>query len=368
MMIAFRTDASVQIGSGHVMRCLTLADELRQRGADLRFVCREHPGNLIDLIAAKGYPVARLPQAETGYIAATEDVGHAAWLGVSWEDDAAETIAAISESKPDWLIVDHYALDHRWEEVLRPHVGKIMVIDDLADRRHDCDVLLDQNLYQEMEIRYDNLVPTVCQKLLGPKYALLRPEFSMARKSLRSRNGEIKRVLVFFGAVDSTNETAKALQAVAGISDRHFAVDVVVGGGNPHKEQIQNLCAAHVGFHYHCQVDNMAALMAAADLAIGAGGATTLERCALGLPSLVIAVAVNQELLCDYLAKRGIIIYLGLSDSVDATKIRKNISTMINDKKTFFSIQELSKNTIDCLGRDRVAGFISCGSDLSGVE
>jgi len=359
MKIVFRVDASLQIGSGHVMRCLTLADELRQRGADVRFVCREHPGNLNDLIESKGYPVTRLPQVDFTFVAAPEDLAHMRWLGVDWEQDAAETMAAVSDILPQWLIIDHYAIDRRWEEMLRAHVEKIMVIDDLADRLHDCDLLLDQNLYQNMESRYDTLVPSVCQKLLGPRYALLRPEFSLARKSLRQRSGKIKRVLIFFGGVDPSNETTKALQAVAGISDRQFAVDVVVGGGNPHKEQIQTFCAAHDGFYYHCQVDNMAALMAAADLSIGAGGATTLERCAMGLPSLVIAVAVNQEMSCEYLAIKGVIIYLGLSDSVDTTKIQKNILTMIADTKIFFSIQNLSKNTIDCLGSGRVAGELS---------
>lgn len=365
MTILFRVDASLQIGSGHVMRCLTLADELRQRGADVHFVCREHPGNLNDMIAAKGYPVTRLPQVDFTLVESPEDLAHMRWLGVAWEQDAAETVAAVGDILPQWLIIDHYAIDHHWEERLRPHVGKIMVIDDLADRTHDCNLLLDQNLYQDMESRYDTLVPCMCQKLLGPRYALLRPEFAAARKNLRLRSGEIKRVLIFFGGVDPSNETAKTLQAIASMSARQFAVDVVVGGGNPHKEQIQTICAAHDGFHYLCQVENMAALIAAADLAIGAGGATTLERCALGLPSLVIAVAVNQELLCEYLAKKGIIIYLGLSDSVDATKIQKSILTMIDDKKTFFFIQNLSKNTIDCLGSGRVAGFIFCRTELS---
>ena len=249
LKVVFRTDSSLQIGSGHVMRCLTLADELRLRGADVMFVCREHPGNLIGLIEAKGYPVVRLPQAEVEYTAAPEDLAHATWLGVSWQQDAADTIAAIGDTQPQWLIIDHYAIDHRWEEKLRSDVGKIMVIDDLADRPHNCDLLLDQNLYQAMQTRYDNLVPISCQKLLGPKYALLRPEFAAARKSLQLRDGQVKRVLVFFGGVDPSNETGKALQALAGFIDRQFEVDVVVGGGNLHKEQIQKFCEAHDGIH-----------------------------------------------------------------------------------------------------------------------
>lgn len=331
MTIIFRTDASQQIGSGHVMRCLTLADELRQHGADIKFICREHPGNLIPLIKDKGYLAIRLTQHETKFDATHEDVAHAAWLGVLWEQDAADVIAAVGDLKPDWLIVDHYAIDHLWEEKLRPHVGKIMIIDDLADRHHDCDLLLDQNLYQVMETRYDHLVPKTCQKLLGPHHALLRPEFTAARKSLRQRSGEIRRVLVFFGGVDPTNETDKALQALAGFSDRLLDIDVVVGGGNLQKEQIQNFCKVHDSFQYHCQVDNMAELMAAADLAIGGGGSTTWERCSLGLPTITIVLAENQSKATIALEQAGAVWNLGWHEDVDILKIHTAVSYALDN-------------------------------------
>lgn len=364
MTIIFRVDASLQVGSGHVMRCLTLADELRQRAADVRFVCREHPGNLNDLIEAKGYPVARLPQAEDGYIAATEDVGHAVWLGVSWKVDAAETIVALGESKPDWLIVDHYAIDRRWEELLRPHVSKIMAIDDLADRPHDCDLLLDQNLYLAMESRYDHLVSESCKKLLGPRYALLRPEFSVARKMLRQRDGQIRRVLVFFGGVDPSNETEKALQSLSDMNDRQFDVDVVVGGGNLYQEQIQNICNANEGFYYHCQVNNMAELMAAADLAIGAGGTATWERCAVGLPALVISLAENQQELAETGARKGLFFYLGKSATVSAEKIQRALTVFINSPESLHSYSATALATVDAKGNHRVAGLL-CPPQIS---
>ncbi|MDD2855498.1 MAG: UDP-2,4-diacetamido-2,4,6-trideoxy-beta-L-altropyranose hydrolase [Desulfuromonadaceae bacterium] len=331
MNILFRTDSSLQIGSGHVMRCLTLADELRQHGGDIMFVCRQHPGNMIGLIEGKGYQVVRLAQAETEYAVEPEDLAHAAWLGVAWQQDASDTITAVGDTKPEWLIVDHYALDRRWEEMLRPNVGKIMVIDDLADRPHDCDLLLDQNLYEGMETRYDNLVPKSCHKLLGPKNALLRPEFAAARKNLRKRDGQVKRVLVFLGGVDPTNETEKALQALAGINDRQFDVDVVVGGGNLHKEQINKICLENDGFHYHCQVDNMAELMAAADLAIGAGGATTWERCSLGLPSISVVIADNQYETTKAVEAAGATIHLGYSNKLKVEDLEKAIKHLIND-------------------------------------
>jgi len=359
MKIFIRTDSSLQMGSGHVMRCLTLADELQQRGEDVVFVCREHTGNLIDLIEGKGHPVVRLPRAEIEYIQTLKDVAHAAWLGVSWEQDVADTIAAIAEEQPHWLIIDHYAIERRWEEKLRPHVGKIMVIDDLADRPHDCDLLLDQNLYEAMEIRYDNITPESCRKLLGPKYALLRPEFATARKRLRQRIGVVKRVLVFFGGVDSTNETEKALQALAGIGNRQFEVDVVLGGGNLFKAQIQNFCAARDGFHYHCQVDNMAELMADADLAIGAGGAATWERCAVGLPSFVITVAENQEELAETAARHGMLFYLGKSTSVSSKKILEVLKVFITSPESMQSYSANCFAIVDSKGTQRVAALLN---------
>lgn len=358
MKIAIRTDSSTLIGSGHLMRCLTLADELRQHGANVIFICREHSGHLIGLIEAKGYPVVRLPQAEVECTASPEDLTHAAWLGDSWKQDAADTIAAVGDMQPQWLIIDHYAIDRRWEQMLRPHVGKIMVIDDLADRLHDCDLLLDQNLYYEMEIRYDNLVGDTCQKLLGPKYALLRPEFAVARKILRQRDGQVRRVLVFFGGVDPTNETEKALQALAGMNDRQFDVDVVVGGGNLHKEQIQNFCAAHSGFHYYCQVDNIAELMAAADLAIGAGGATTWERCSVGLPSFITVLARNQQELAETGARHGLFFYLGKSATVSPEKIQDALKVFITSPESLQSYSTIDLATVDAKGAQRVASLL----------
>ncbi|MCG6535333.1 MAG: UDP-2,4-diacetamido-2,4,6-trideoxy-beta-L-altropyranose hydrolase, partial [Syntrophales bacterium LBB04] len=136
MHLCVRADASTQIGMGHIMRCFALADELRIRGVEVSFVCREHAGHLIELIEQEEYPVERLHNPDMEYGATFEDIACAAWLGISWEQDAAETIAALGKAEPDWLIIDHYSIDSRWEDELRSHAGRIMVIDDLADRPH----------------------------------------------------------------------------------------------------------------------------------------------------------------------------------------------------------------------------------------
>ncbi|MFH1884106.1 MAG: UDP-2,4-diacetamido-2,4,6-trideoxy-beta-L-altropyranose hydrolase, partial [Planctomycetota bacterium] len=225
-----RADASGQIGTGHVMRCLTLADELRGRGAEVIFVCREFAGNLCGYIEEKGYIVHRLPVSNDQEHDFESNLKHASWLGADWQTDArqVEEVFKDLDTHLDWLVVDHYALDEKWEGYLRPYVKKIMVIDDLADRAHDCDLLMDQNFHENLESRYDGLVPPGCIKLLGPKYAALRPEFREVRKNLRKRDGHVKRIMIFFGGSDPTNETAKTLEAMYMLNRPDVAVDVVV--------------------------------------------------------------------------------------------------------------------------------------------
>ncbi len=305
--VVIRADASRAIGSGHVMRCLTLAGRLRQRGDDVAFVMRELPGNLIAFTEAKGFRVCRLPLHERD--ASLTD--YAAWLTVPQEVDAAETLATLGEGHVDLLVVDSYALDATWERRLRIVSKNIFVIDDLANRVHDCDVLLDQNVYCDAAHRYDGLVPDSCDVRIGVQYALLREEFFEVRRHLRKRDGSLWRVLVFYGGSDLTRETEKAVHALLAVPELSLTADVVVGSSNAHIDEVRALCDRHANLHLHVQAQNMAELMAAADLALGAGGTTTWERCYLGLPTLVTAVAENQLLDAEVCAGRGLIRYLG---------------------------------------------------------
>ena len=250
--ICIRVDSSQAIGSGHLMRCLTLADRLRDKGNSVSFISRQLPGNMIDFAEGKGYTTFRLPYVEAEF-AALPIATHHQWLGTDWATDANQTLLALRGSAQiDWLIVDHYALDIHWEALMRPLVRRIMVIDDLADRPHDCDLLLDQNLYEDMASRYDGRVPEHCRKLLGPRYALLRPEFLEERQRLRARDGEVKRILMFFGGSDLCNETTKALEAWRLVNRPDIAVDVIVGGSNPHREQVRRICKIPAGRCANC--------------------------------------------------------------------------------------------------------------------
>lgn len=311
--IAFRTDATSQIGTGHFMRCLTLADVLKKNGAHIRFISRNLPAHLRDMLVAKGMELVPL---ESGLgSSAFDDLAHSHWLGTNQASDAQATNQALSGISWDWLVVDHYALDARWETALRAFTKRIMVIDDLADRRHDCEVLLDQNYYENQEVRYDGLLPSKCTTLLGLNYLLLRPEFAEARKRIKSKDGTIRRILVFFGGVDSANQTQNALNAFRLLNQPgDIAVDVVVGADNPERHEIQELCNQLPNANFHCQISNMAELILGADIGFGAGGVAMWERAYLGLPTITIVIADNQVITTEDFAKTGAIEYLGRAE------------------------------------------------------
>ena len=359
MKIVFRADASIQIGSGHVMRCLTLADALRERGTDVRFICRDLPGHLGGVLADKGYPVHWLPAPGDDGTAIPAHTAHSAWLGVPWAVDADQTreqLAGLPEI--EWLIVDHYALDRAWESGMRPLVKRIMVIDDLADRPHDCDLLLDQNLYGGMEQRYAGLVPADCRPLLGPRYALLRPEFREARQTLRQRDGVVRRILVFFGGADPSNETAKALRAIQRLERPDIAVDVVVGSTNPHRAEIEALCAELPNASFHCQVANMAELMARADLAISASGLTSYELAYMGVPSLLLPLNPIQAPFAARLAACGVAVSTGFVKEFPFTAFIEILQKLLISDTHRLSLINAGKALFDGNGVWRVADLL----------
>jgi UDP-2,4-diacetamido-2,4,6-trideoxy-beta-L-altropyranose hydrolase len=307
MKAIFRVDSSTQIGSGHLMRCLTLAKRLQAK-YDIYFVSRDLNGNFNDLICQSGFNLILLTKTTKEW----NLTGYEKWLTVPQGVDVVETISAAKMVLPvELFIIDSYAIDEQWESRIREFTDKIFVIDDLANRIHDCDVLLDQNFYLGMEKRYNGLVPKQCQLLLGPQYVLLRDEFYDMQDKIRVRNGSVRNILVYFGGSDLSNETLKVLHALENNRSHDFDVNVIVGSSNPNKNIIKNHCLEHKSFHYYCQVGNMAQFMNEADLAIGAGGSTTWERCYMGLPTIVIAIAENQRKLAEDCAQQGCILYAG---------------------------------------------------------
>jgi UDP-2,4-diacetamido-2,4,6-trideoxy-beta-L-altropyranose hydrolase/UDP-4-amino-4,6-dideoxy-N-acetyl-beta-L-altrosamine N-acetyltransferase len=230
----------------------------------------------------------------------------------------------------DWLIIDHYGIDISWEEMLKPYVKKIFVIDDLANRKHDCYMLLDQNLVENYEHRYTNLVSSTCLTLLGPKYALLRKEFrEISNKNLQRDDN---RILVFFGGTDPTNETVRVvsiLEKLPFISN--WNIDVIVGNSNSNKEKVKSICERNRNFSYYCQIDNMAEMMAKATIGLMAGGSSTWERYSVGLPALIIAVAENQVEISKFLQSRNFDNFLGVSGELSEAKLAELLTSYLND-------------------------------------
>jgi UDP-2,4-diacetamido-2,4,6-trideoxy-beta-L-altropyranose hydrolase len=352
MKIVFRVDASIVMGTGHVMRCRTLATALKKNGCDVRFITRAHPGHMGDLLVRDGFAVTLLPE-----LACVENKGddYAAWLGVSQQVDADQTIAAFKNQPCDWLIVDHYGLDRVWEVLLQSHTHKLMVIDDLANRPHECDMLLDQNYAVSGQARYQEWVPAHCRLLLGPRYALLRPEYAQYRETMVPRTGDIKRLLVFMGGADNANTTGKVLAALSTEKLAHIEVDIVIGTNFIHTTEVTEQANARINTHLHGPRPHLADLMANVDLALGAGGATNWERLCMGLPSLVLSVAENQVPVCEALASSGLIKYLGRAHDLAVAGIQLSLLEALAEPRPLRILTNKSQTLVDGLGANRVA-------------
>ncbi len=353
--IAFRVDASTEIGTGHVMRCLTLADTLRQKGATSLFLCRPHQGHLLDVISKRGHEVVALPEFSGDWRCEVTIPSHASWLGTSWQQDAEDTLAVLAGRNFDWLVVDHYALDAHWQDAVKTAFHNLLVIDDLADRRHACDLLLDQNLGRT-KADYTGLLGLSTKALIGPEYALLRPEFAQLRsESLdRRKSPQLKRILITMGGVDKANVTSQVLRALDDSSMPDGVEVVVVMGSNaPWLDQVRET-ASQMKYKANVLVgvSNMARLMTDSDYAIGAAGSTSWERCCLGLPSMILVIAENQWKIAEALDRSG----AATLSAVDGLK--EALNQVFSDDslvRRFRDQAERAGALGDGLGADRIA-------------
>jgi UDP-2,4-diacetamido-2,4,6-trideoxy-beta-L-altropyranose hydrolase len=296
LRIVFRIDANQQIGTGHFMRCLTLADAMRRSDADICFVSRALPLHLQQMLSEHGIQHIALPENELTQ--ETDELPHAAWLTTSQAKDAEQTMAALGAGTWDWMVVDHYALDHRFEKPLRAVVQHVMVIDDLADRVHDCDVLLDQNLGRA-EKDYDRLLAPTTLKFIGPRYALIRPDFARLRQQSLNRRlqPQFKKLLITLGGVDKNNVSCKVLQALCNYEKlpKDLQIVVVMGANAPYLDIVQAQARSMPWpTKVLVNIKHMAQIMIDTDLCIGAAGSTSWERCCLGLPTIQLTLAENQ--------------------------------------------------------------------------
>lgn len=346
--VAFRADAAVHIGSGHVMRCLTLADALAARGHDCQFLCRDHAGHMAGTILARGHGVHLLPTRD----AARRD----GWLGVDSAEDAAQSLGVLERLGAAWLVVDHYALDATWERAVAVAGTRLLVVDDLADRSHAADVLLDPMLGHGVA-EHAGKVPAGCDLLLGPDYALLSPAFARERgESLTRRTRPaLDRVMVAMGGYDPEDVTGRVLAVLREVLP-DVAVDVVLGAQAVHLDRIR----ARVGgpVRLHVATPHMATLLRDCDLVIGAGGTSAWERCCLGVPSLMVQLADNQTEVIGSLVRQGAALALGGVDDGLEARLRAALVACA-DGRVLATMSAAAARVTDGRGVERVCDVMT---------
>jgi UDP-2,4-diacetamido-2,4,6-trideoxy-beta-L-altropyranose hydrolase len=352
MNCVFRVDASGLIGSGHLMRCLSLADELKIRGSNILFVSSNDSGNLNKIVSERGHEVYEISSIP---FKLSNSKRYDVFNNSVINNDAKLTIKAIEKIKVDWLIVDHYFLDYNWELELKKHVKAILVIDDLANRKHVCNILLDQNFFgNETRTRYENLVNRECITLLGPKYSILSKDYRKAQNTFKKRNSKISRVLIFMGAVDSKGQTVQALKALSKDELNHLSVDVVIGRANKDKNQIISIASSRKNTEIYNSLPSLFELMQKADLILCSGGTTTWERCSLGLPAIVFISSENQRRCSEMLAKNDVQLLIESSNEINNKDWFLKIYELLNDSDKLKKMSTLSLKTVDGRGINRV--------------
>lgn len=328
------------------MRCLALAQALQRRGADCHFFCADLEGHLALRVEQAGFSVVLLPRPFKG---GADPV---------WEMDAQQTLAALAGEKPDWLVVDHYGLDARWENRLRSAASRIMVIDDLADREHACDLLLDHNVFAEAASRYDPLLPINSTRLLGPRYALLHEDYGREHVRARIRTQPAQTILLSFGGSDQHNLTTRSLKAFLELHRPHLRLEVTVNPQSPHFVEVSRVAAQSPQIRLHSRPLSLAPLMLEADLGLGAAGGTAWERCCLGLPSLLVVTAPNQEAVAKELDRRNLAKLVGDQGTATVGRICHALEEIL-DSKDLEKMSSACLRAVDGMGSERVADALT---------
>ena len=339
MNVVFRVDSSPLIGMGHLVRTLVLARLLRLQGAKCDFICRDHSGHQSDLVQMNGFAVHLLPMYDTAPAFSATD--YTSWLGASAQADALETVPFLQDKnglKTDWLVVDHYGASSEWQRALRPHCRHLMVIDDHASGIHDCDVLLNQGVIETENLSALHASAHVSLVLLGPQYALLAPEFSLAWQGRNIRYQSVKRVLVAFGGADPLGLSLPATRACLAVWPQAH-VDVILGAASRNRSVLEDLARHDLRVRLHVAVKDVCSLMLGADFSLGAAGMMSWERCATGLPAALVALADNQEPILEYLSSQGAAVHLGEAHHLDVDKM---VAALLGHKLSAAKLADMS--------------------------
>lgn len=340
-MIAIRCDSSIAIGSGHVMRCLNLASKLREFGADVHFVCRKLPGDLGDVIQSRGFVMSYID----------DDPNLAEEADAQQSCDVIRSLGASCRT----VVIDHYGLRTKWHRKVRTSCRALIIaIDDLADSEFACDMIVNPNVAPAGVSLYQAISSPQTRLLLGPDFALLSDDYVKLRPNSPVHSERVERIVSFFGAADAANMTDTAVEAFLLLKDEVRNIDVVVGRSYAHTEKLLKMSNA-TNLKVHTNVERFSHFLVGADLMVGAGGTTQLERCCLGIPGLVIATAENQRAVADNMANTGASIYLGWHGDLCPATIASSIRELTVDLVRLHSIAERALRLVDGGGAARVA-------------
>lgn len=347
--VLLRADGSRALGWGHLVRCFALALALEETGADPVFACARVPEALARAIRAR-FDLVPLP-------ASGSPAAHARRPFALDEEADSSAVVAAGEGRGglDAVVADHYGIGRVWETRVRRHTSRLMVLDDLADRRHAADLLLDPSIPEDVD-RYERLLPSECKRLLGPRFALLRPEFAAMHAAAGVRRQTTPgRVVLFAGGTDPLNATGLVLDAWASLDAGERALDVVIGADHGQRGDLERRCRSLPGVELHVQSDRMAELLARADLLIGAAGGVSWERCCMGVPALMFAAAENQERNMAQLAARRTGIALGRIGALDARDLAALIARVLSRPRLLQRMGRRGFDLVDGLGATRAA-------------
>jgi UDP-2,4-diacetamido-2,4,6-trideoxy-beta-L-altropyranose hydrolase len=369
--VAVRVDASARMGTGHLKRCLALAQALQSAGAAVHFVVRPIDAVAAQVLSGTPWPVHWLSQPGneptveplTQFLTTdgpappthADEPPHAPWAGVGWTRDARETITALQTQQPDWLVLDHYAFDARWHQAVTQALGsRLLVIDDTADRSVAADALLDQNWHADHRLKYAGRVRAAPRWLCGPRFALLGTAYRDAPR--HHTQPAVRSIGIFMGGTDPGGISARVL---ASCREAGFAgeIEVASTSANPHLADLQAACASVPPTTLLLDAPNLAAFFARHGLQIGAGGGATWERCCIGAPTIALALADNQTAVVPALAGLGALRAASLPSAAlaDAPLLVDVLRELLQDAPARTALAERAAALVDGRGAQRVA-------------
>lgn len=354
--VAIRVDASARMGTGHLKRCLSLAQALAQAGAQTRFVCRPLDPVAPQLLATADVAVHWLPAVSGGFVPGADAPPHAGWAGLPQEQDAEETRQALASWSPDWVVVDHYAFDARWHRAVRDALGcRLLVIDDTADRALDANALLDHNWDADHRAKYAGRLLREPVWLTGPHFALLSAAYRNAPRY--AFHDTVRSIGIFMGGTDPDGVSARVLSAcrAAGFAG---PVEVVSTSASPHLGALRAACGADPVATLTLDEPDLAAFFARHDLQIGAGGGATWERCCIGAPSILVALAANQTPVLRAIDALGI----GLRSGLSVAELTDRLRQMLHHPALRLRISQAAVQLVDGRGAERVAYHLVQGA------